>query len=228
VVLCRYAGQQDGSHSAQITAKACPRARLSSSGTGCCRSGPACGVGATARLTVVAGANGAGKSTLTREITARGTPIIDPDAIARDERRSAVGAGRAAIVASAAHFRARESFGIETTLSGNRTLRLMRDAQFRGYEIVLLFIGTNSVEINLARIRARVALGGHDVPEADVRRRYERGFESLRQAFAIASGTILYDNSSTPGYEIVALTDDRRRLMAIGRIPPWARPFVDR
>ncbi|HET6181070.1 MAG TPA: hypothetical protein VFE61_29395 [Candidatus Sulfotelmatobacter sp.] len=63
---------------------------------------------------------------------------------------------------------------METTLAGKNYLRMMLDARVRGYEVVLVYIGTESVEINLARIKNRVLAGGHDVPEVDVRRRYER------------------------------------------------------
>ena len=48
----------------------------------------------------------------------------------------------------------------------------------RSFEVVLIYIGTESVEINLARIAKRVLGGGHDVPEIDVRRRYLRSLQS--------------------------------------------------
>ena len=53
---------------------------------------------------------------------------------------------------------------------------MMLAARNRGFEIVLIYIGTEDVEINLTRIRNRVLAGGHDVPEEDVRRRYKRSF----------------------------------------------------
>jgi predicted ABC-type ATPase len=53
---------------------------------------------------------------------------------------------------------------------------MMLEARSTGFELVLVYIGTQNVEINLARIRNRVLAGGRDVPEADVRRRYERRF----------------------------------------------------
>ena len=67
----------------------------------------------------------------------------------------------------------------------------MLDAHRFGFEIVLVYIGTNNVETNLARIRARVLAGGHDVPEADVRRRYGRSLANLALAVKRADHTIL-------------------------------------
>ena len=64
-----------------------------------------------------------------------------------------------------------ESFVVETTLAGKHYLRMMVDVRNGGFEVVLVCIGTENVEINLARIRNRVLAGGHDVPEGDVRRR---------------------------------------------------------
>jgi predicted ABC-type ATPase len=59
------------------------------------------------------------------------------------------GAGKSTLTRELA---ARDSFAIETTLAGSRTLRLMNYAQLQSYEVVLMFIGTNSVEINLLRV----------------------------------------------------------------------------
>jgi predicted ABC-type ATPase len=70
---------------------------------------------------------------------------------------------------------------------------------------VLVYIGTEKVEINLARIRNRVLAGGHDVPEDDVRRRYEGSFENLPIAIKRADHTILFDNSTDEGYCLVAV-----------------------
>ena len=81
----------------------------------------------------------------------------------------------------------------------------MADAPIRGFEVVLVYIGTENVEINLARIRNRVLAGGHDVPEKDVRRRYQRSFRSLPIAMERADHTILFDNSTEEGYRLIAV-----------------------
>jgi predicted ABC-type ATPase len=163
------------------------------------------------RLTIIAGANGCGKSTFTsRSSFVYNIPLLDPDAIGKALQptilgASAVAAARHVLIAAQKHIRKRESFAVETTLSGQGYLRMMIDARARGFEVVLVYIGTGNVELNLARIRDRVLTGGHDVPEEDVRRRYTRSFENLPTAIQRADHTILFDNSSEEGYRLVAV-----------------------
>jgi predicted ABC-type ATPase len=82
---------------------------------------------------------------------------------------------------------------------------MMLEARNRGFEIVLVYIGTGSVEVNLARIKNRVLGGGHDVPEDDVRRRYKRSFANLPLAIKRADHAILFDNSTEDGYRLIAI-----------------------
>jgi predicted ABC-type ATPase len=130
------------------------------------------------RLTIIAGANGCGKSTLTsRASFIYQIPLLDPDAISKALQpsipgTSAVAAARQVLISADRHIERRESFVVETTLSGHTYLQMMLDARIRGFEVVLVYIRTENVEINLARIRNRVLAGGHDVPEGYVRRRY--------------------------------------------------------
>jgi predicted ABC-type ATPase len=140
-------------------------------------------------LTFIAGANGSGKTTLTRWNSElfKGIPLLDPDALANTLQASApallpVAAARHVLKSAREHLEKAESFAVETTLAGRNYLQMMLEARNRGFEIVLVYIGTENVEINLARIGNRVLGGGHDVPEHDVRRRYRRSFENLPTA----------------------------------------------
>jgi predicted ABC-type ATPase len=98
---------------------------------------------------------------------------------------------------------------------------MMVDARIRGFEIVLVYIGTENVETNLARIRNRVLTGGHDVPEPDVRRRYTRSFENLPAAILRADHTILFDNSSEEGYRLIAVLGPPENQW-FDPVPVWA------
>lgn len=109
----------------------------------------------------------------------RRIPLLDPDAIGKTLQAALaaaapIAAARQVLIAAKGHIRDTESFAVETTLSGQGYLQMMAAARTRGFEVVLIYIGTESVEINLGRIRNRVLAGGHDVPEEDVRRRYQR------------------------------------------------------
>jgi predicted ABC-type ATPase len=182
------------------------------------------------RLTIIAGANGCGKSTFTsRSSFVYDLPLLDPDAIGKALQptisgASTVAAARHVLFAAHTHIHKSESFAVETTLSGQGYLRMMIDARARGFEIVLVYIATENVELNLARIRDRVLAGGHDVPETDVRRRYLRSFQNLASATARADHTILFDNSSEEGYRLVAVLGPSGNQW-FEPVPAWAAPM---
>jgi predicted ABC-type ATPase len=177
-------------------------------------------------FTAIAGANGSGKSTLTRSNRAlfASIPILDPDALAQAiqvQAASPLAAGRQVLSIAEAHLRDHRSFAVETTLAGRNYLKMMQRARSQGYSIVLVYIGTQDVEINLLRIRHRVLTGGHDVPETDVRRRYTRSLSNLPEAISRADHSILLDNSTDEGYRVVALIDAGQQ-QRFSPVPHWA------
>ena len=101
---------------------------------------------------------------------------------------------------------------------------MMVRARTLGFEIVLVYIGTENVEINLTRITHRVMHGGHDVPEADVRRRYGRSFENLPEAAGRANHTVLFDHSTELGYPLVAVLSPAA-VHWFEPMPRWAAFF---
>jgi predicted ABC-type ATPase len=180
------------------------------------------------KLTLIAGANGSGKTTLTRWNAGlfKDIPVLDPDSIGKPLQPTAsiafpIEGARQVLRSANGHLHRAESFAVETTLSGKSYLRTMLDAHRFGFEIVLVYIGTNNVETNLARIRARVLAGGHDVPEADVRRRYGRSLANLALAVKRADHTILFDNSTEEGYRLVAIFSPTGNRWLHPR-PAWA------
>jgi predicted ABC-type ATPase len=180
-------------------------------------------------LTFIAGANGAGKTTLTRWNSElfKEIPLLDPDAIANTLQTKAsalvpMAAARHVLKSAQEHLRTAQSFAVETTLAGKNYLQMMLDARNRSFEIVLVYIGTENVDINLARIRDRVLAGGHDVPEDDVRRRYRRSFENLPIAIKRADHAILFDNSTEDGYRLIATLSTTGDQWFEAK-PPWLR-----
>jgi predicted ABC-type ATPase len=163
---------------------------------------------------LVAGPNGSGKSTITSSGASlfSALPVIDPDALARTiqvdaKGSSALAAGRQALQKAANHLEAKTSFAIETTLSGHNYLRMMLDARQLGFDVILIYVATNDSDINVARVNNRVLLGGHDVPEEDIRRRYERSLANLPIAISRADYALLFDNSTRNGFQLLALFD---------------------
>ena len=124
-------------------------------------------------LTVIAGPNGSGKSTFARAMK---LPSIDPDRIAADYGEgftdsANLRAAREALQLTAERLKRHESLIVETTLAGRQPLRLMAQAREAGYLVLLAFIVPNIQDDTRFRIDNRVLEGGHNIPDADLKRR---------------------------------------------------------
>ena len=90
----------------------------------------------------------------------------------------------------------RADFGFETTLSGRSYLRLIRRLKNQGYAVHFFFLWLSGVDLALSRIKDRVSEGGHDVPEADVRRRFDRSIKNFLELYRpLGDSWFLFDNS---------------------------------
>jgi len=168
-------------------------------------------------LILVSGPNGAGKSTFAKAL---GIPVVDPDVEAARERSDIAG-GRAAIRRIRTAIGNKESFALETTLSGQTGLSAMRHAKVAGYRVLLFYVGIATPEDALRRIERRVRLGGHDVNSADVRRRYWRSLRNVAGAVQMADEAVLFDNSNDGEAQFVARYE-RGLLVESGNIrPDW-------
>lgn len=184
-------------------------------------------------FTIIAGSNGCGKSTLSlssRDDFQSG-PILDPDAVAktlqadRSGSGSNIEAGKKVLDLADALLDARESFTVETTLSGHTYLRMAARAKVFGYAVSGIFIGTESVEINIRRIHARVEKGGHDIPEADQRRRYSRTLANMCRLVPLCDFVTVLDNSSDTGHRLIGLGSSGHMKWR-PPVPDWAEALV--
>ena len=132
--------------------------------------------------TIIAGVNGTGKSSLTgvlrQEMNDLGV-IVDVDKLAAANGGNNILAGRLAIECIRSCLKKGVCFTQETTLSGSLTARTAQQARDRGYLVRMYYVGLDSAEESLSRIANRVRKGGHDIPEADVRRRFAGRVQSL-------------------------------------------------
>jgi predicted ABC-type ATPase len=158
------------------------------------------------RIVVIAGPNGAGKTTFANEFLAREAGVrafLNADLIAwglspLDPVSPAGEAGRLMLREIQVRAGRGESFAIETTLSGRAPLRWIRDWRQRGYRITLFYLRLASPELAIARVRARVEQGGHDVPESVVRRRFAKSLSNFAKLYRpLVDRWAVYDNSGT-------------------------------
>ena len=93
----------------------------------------------------------------------------------------------------------RETFAFESTLSGKTYIRLLSQARRKGFNIYLHYLWLPNSEIAIARVRGRVKMGGHDVPVADIRRRFKRSLQHLVRDYApLADRWAVWDNQTSP------------------------------
>lgn len=75
-------------------------------------------------------------------------------------------------------------------------VEFLKEAQAQGFKTYLYFVSTVDPEINIARVKYRVSIGGHPVPEQKIRDRYFRSMDLLMQAVEVTDRAFLFDNSS--------------------------------
>ena len=146
---------------------------------------------------VFAGPNGSGKSTLGRLIPQRGV-YINADDLKKQYALTDLEAAQKAEALRNKLVEKKADFTFETVLSTKRNLLLLRKAKENGYEVHCIYILTCNADINVMRIRGRVREGGHDVPEAKIRSRYDKALKLLPQIIDVCNKILIYDNSIMP------------------------------
>lgn len=154
---------------------------------------------------IVAGPNGSGKSTFALEFLpgyAPGIEYVNPDLMAQglsptDISLSALQAGRLVFERIDALSAQLADFGFETTLSGTVYLRKLSALKESGYQINLYYLWISQVGILPPRIRHRVQAGGHNVPDADVLRRFERSRLNLARYLPLVDHLLVFNATPT-------------------------------
>jgi predicted ABC-type ATPase len=202
-----------------------------------------------AEITVLAGVNGAGKSSIGgAHLRASGGEYYNPDEAARLAREASPGLTQAEANAFAWRQGKRRleaaiadgtAFTFESTLGGDSITRLLIEAVRHGATLRVWFAGLASVDLHLRRVAARVRKGGHDIPEADIRRRWVGSHQNLVRLIPHVTDLRIYDNSAEADPSagrapepvlVLAITDGRLAFPAspeeVTVTPAWAKPFV--
>ena len=171
------------------------------------------------KVIVLAGPNGAGKSTSAARLL-RGAlgvdEFVNADVIAQGlsafaPQGVALAAGRIMMQRLKELAAARASFAFETTLASRTFAPWLADLKASGYHIHLIFLWLPSAEVAMDRVAERVRLGGHDVPEDTIRRRYRAGWANFCELYQpLADSWQVIDNSVVGKPRLIAIGQGRR------------------
>jgi predicted ABC-type ATPase len=201
------------------------------------------------RITVLAGTNGAGKSSIAgARLREAGGAYFNPD----EETQRVLTANPGMALGEANGLAWQESvrrlrmaietrthYAFETTLGGHTVAALLLEAAAVGMELFVWYCGLDSPERHLARVRARVSKGGHDIPEQKIRERYQASRQNLVHLIPRVTTLRVYDNSmeadpanGLPPSPRLVLELARGNVAfpatteAIAVTPAWAQPIV--
>ena len=150
-------------------------------------------------LVMLAGPNGAGKTTFYEaHLATLGLPFINADNLSWTLGLTAYEAANEAERIREIYIKKRIGFVSETVFSDpvGAKLAFLSRAVEAGFDVHLIFIQIRDVELSCARVRDRVAAGGHDVPEDKLKKRFKRTQTNLKKACDALPHVLIYDNSS--------------------------------
>lgn len=194
---------------------------------------------------VLAGTNGAGKSSIAGAAFRQdGAEYFNPDEVARKvvaanpvltlEQANSIAWHEGRRLLECAIER-KLDLAFETTLGGNTIAALLQRAAETGLDVRIWYAGLSSPELHIARVRARVAKGGHDIPESKIRERYDQSRANLIDLLPWLTSLRLYDNSEEgdpatvgPRPKLILHVDEGRivQVLPIDEVPRWAQPIV--
>jgi len=169
---------------------------------------------------IVAGGNGVGKTTFALEFLLEnpGYEFLNADEIAKElspenPQDSKISAGKTFFKKLDEYVRDGKSFLIESTLSGRYLFKLIPSLKEKGYQIRIMFIFVDSPDILIERIAERVKKGGHFVPDADVRRRFERGKHNFFDLYEnVADKWFLFYNTGND-FQLTAIGESYKMVL---------------
>ena len=173
------------------------------------------------KLYIISGCNGSGKTTASYTILPdllNCREFVNSDEFAKslspfNPASASVTASRYMLMKINYLLDRNADFCVETTLATRSLVKIVEEAQGRGYEVMILYFWLNSPELAIQRVRDRVASGGHHIPDPVIRRRYVMGLQYFFDSYIpVSDRWVLADNSRTP-FTVVA--EGSKQLMYI-------------
>jgi predicted ABC-type ATPase len=118
------------------------------------------------------------------------------------------------------------SFAFETVMSSQDKVSFLKKAQERGFRTYLYYVATEDPIINISRVRNRVRLGGHPVPEDKIVSRYGRSLSLLADAIRHTNRAYIFDNSRRQHIWLAEVTDGKVLEMRSDSMPVWFKRAV--
>ncbi len=116
------------------------------------------------------------------------------------------------------------SFNQETTLAGKTILNTIKKAKKLGYIINLHYIGLNSPELAISRVRERVLKGGHGIPDDTINIRYFNSLKNLQEILPICDNVYIYDNSVNKKNILIV---ENKTIKFKNVIPEYIKNYID-
>ncbi len=149
--------------------------------------------------TIIGGVNGTGKSSLTGVLKTQTTDlgiIIDVDKITAQNGGNPLNGGKIALERISDCLSKNVSFAQETTLSGHKTELTAAQAKVQGYFVRLYYVGLDTLEESLSRIKNRVRRGGHSIKDEDVQRRFVGRWSAVAKVLPYCDEARFFDNDN--------------------------------
>lgn len=182
-------------------------------------------------LYIIAGPNGIGKTTSSYDLVPANTPIINSDEIAKEIRNAGLVnvntqeySNREAIRLMDEQRLNRNSFAIESNLSDIDTWKFLLEVQKTGYQLHVIYMSTDSLDVLNNRIRERIKLGDHFVNPEVVEQRYIAGLKLLSHYFDWPDKLQLFDNSSET--QLVAEVEKGQAVYLADTLPEWVSKYL--
>ncbi len=146
------------------------------------------------KIYVMAGVNGAGKSTFARSFFPEHVTYLNPDLMVKtflqnhqnNKKAKELDAWKHVVKKINAHINGEKTFGFETTLSDKTVIKKLHTAKKNGFEINLIYISLDNLDLHFNRVDHRVENGGHDIPKKIIARRFHSIPKNLPQAMSVA------------------------------------------